>query len=147
MSDKETKDCMTFMGYNVQGMTRDGLLEVIKWQKWEKGNEVGCLEDAPDIDYDKIAQKPTSLPRKEVISIQPGDVVVLTSKLEYSLQGRNTLNGMLMSLFPNNKTVLLINGDTMEVYRERESHTATGKIDTEGFKPIQEYMTESIGPM
>jgi hypothetical protein len=194
---------LIFMGHKTKDMTKGGLLEVVKYLRWELKCMHGIVEQPPEIDIDiceqkegsksgfrqgehegrlrcntcgatvedsgqmealdkaGIEQKPTSeildetlevlmkkaqayenitassewkspLPRKEVISIQPGDVVVMSSKCDYSLKERNTLNDGLKALFPYNKSVLLINGDSLEVYREQGKVADKGDCTCEG---------------
>ena len=56
------------------------------------------------------------LPRKEVISIQPGDVIACHSPLDdASLAEHAHLN----EIFPNNAHIILCKGMSLEVYREQ----------------------------
>ena len=57
---------MTFMGYEAKDMTRDGLMEVVKYQWWDKGQMEGKCEEPPELNYDKIALKESPFPRKEI---------------------------------------------------------------------------------
>jgi hypothetical protein len=59
--------------------------------------------------------------RKEVISIQPGDVIVLTCPEGYNMSEKNgkRLKETLLDAFPNNTSLVLVNGVTLEVYREQ----------------------------
>ena len=71
---------------------------------------------------------------KEAISIQPGDIVVMSCKDKLSEQAIGTLNTNLSQLFPNNKTVLMCNGDSLEVYREQGRYVDATGLD--GVKKI-----------
>jgi hypothetical protein len=61
-----------------------------------------------------------SLPRKEVISVQPGDVVVLTNPHGVSMAQQDLAEADLKRMFPDNESLFLSNGVTLEVYREQE---------------------------
>lgn len=130
MESQEKSKCMMFMGYKVQDMTREGLLEVIKYQWWDKGLMDGKCEVSPELDHDKIAQKELpSLPRKEVISIQPGDVIVLNCNGPITTEFRIQAEMDLKAVFRNNQSVILHNGMTLEVYREQEKVDLTERIE------------------
>jgi hypothetical protein len=117
---KDNKEVMNFMGYKVSDMAREGLLEVIKYLEWENGSfKSNDIKEPPAIDSDKCSLKEEPLPRKEVISIQPGDVVVLTCKCDCTEKQAEAIRLEFKTLFPNNETVLLAGGATLEVYREQ----------------------------
>ena len=64
--------------------------------------------------------------RKEIISIQPGDVIVCKlddSIAPLSIEGIHNLKGHLKHAFPNTKSFILEDGMSLEVYREQ------GKVD------------------
>lgn len=65
------------------------------------------------------------LPRKEVISIQPGDVVVINLSDTITNEGYYQLLSDLTDRFPNNKHLVLDSGVTLEVYREQVKDEAT----------------------
>jgi hypothetical protein len=64
--------------------------------------------------------EPESLPRKEVISIQPGDVVVLTNPEIVSMEQQDLAETDLKRMFPDNESLFLSGGVTFEVYREQQ---------------------------
>ena len=57
--------------------------------------------------------------RKEVISIQTGDVVTVSYKRKLSEAEIEDKKEVYSAVFPNNLTVLLDRGTTLEVYREQ----------------------------
>ncbi len=59
------------------------------------------------------------LPRKEVISLQPGDVVVLINPNNISAEQRAFAEADLKKFFPDNESLFLSDGVTLEVYREQ----------------------------
>lgn len=75
------------------------------------------------------------IPRKEVISTQPGDVIVANSPTGLSDKERFELRLGLDQVFPDNKAVILENGITLEVYREQE-------ISIDSFNPGIEPLPE-----
>jgi hypothetical protein len=60
------------------------------------------------------------LPRKEVISIQPGDVIAVTSSEGTTEKNRNGAADLTHIAFPDNSILLLPNGMSLEVYREQD---------------------------
>ena len=64
-----------------------------------------------------------NIPRKEVISIQPGDVVVVTVPDKCTLAECESLTRNVEYLFPGIKSMILDEGASLEVYREQ------GKVD------------------
>jgi hypothetical protein len=86
--------------------------------------EIDTVERAPRqyqarVKYRHMVTTEPPLPRKEVISIQPGDVVVLTCKCDCTEKQAEAIRLEFKTLFPNNETVLLAGGATLEVYREQ----------------------------
>jgi hypothetical protein len=61
-----------------------------------------------------------SLPRKEVISIQPGDVIVLKHPDFLTKETVSRIIKTVEGVWPNNKCLVLDNGMSLEVYREQE---------------------------
>ena len=112
---------------------------VLKW--WEEAqydtygtpdgdedNTYGTEEEQLFIDLKK-AYESDPIPRKEVISIQPGDVIVVSSKATLTEAAHAELGDKMKHLFPDNNNVLLMNGDTMEVYREQGRYVDVTGID------------------
>ena len=81
-----------------------------KYFKQEAGEEM------TEITFGQVTD---SLPRKEVISIQPGDVVVLTNPYGVSMEQQDLAEADLKRMFPDNESLFLSNGVTLEVYREQ----------------------------
>jgi hypothetical protein len=73
--------------------------------------------------------KPIPLPRKEVISIQPGDVVVVLSPVGLCERAYDNISRSLSNSFPDNKAVILDEGMTMEVYREQGRYVDVTGLD------------------
>jgi len=169
MSDKF--EDMTFMGHKVIDMTKDGLLQVVKYQQWNISSLEGKAGNPPMIDAEVCEQKinpfpkvtgtppmpkvkppkpercqclnpdprigvitreifcnrcmlslpprPDPLPRKEVISIQPGDVVVLRSPQMLSEKAADHIDKNMTIAFPNSKIVVLEGDMSLGVYREQ----------------------------
>jgi hypothetical protein len=67
------------------------------------------------------------LPRKEVISIQPGDVIALVCEYNFSVEQAETLKAYMKGVFHGHKIVLLEAGMTLEVYREQVKEYAKDK--------------------
>ena len=57
--------------------------------------------------------------RKEVISIQPGDVIVLMYKQPLTDKACNMIKDAMKPAFPDTKCIVLDGGTTLEVYREQ----------------------------
>jgi hypothetical protein len=81
--------------------------------------------------------------RKEVISIQPGDVVVCKCTAPLTLKESDRIKIDLRRAFPNTKSVFLGESMSLEVYREQDLKMVDGKpIDIEqakrAFKPHPE---------
>jgi hypothetical protein len=66
----------------------------------------------------QLAEK-SDLPRKEVISIQPGDVAVIKADASINEKGQDYIRKQLNNTFPDNKTIILDQGMSLEVYREQ----------------------------
>jgi len=60
-----------------------------------------------------------TLPHKEVISIQPGDVIVLSVPEEITADRVKIIEGNAQNIFPQCKVVVLASGMSLEVYREQ----------------------------
>jgi hypothetical protein len=95
----------TYRGQVVKDMSKDDLIEAVV-----------CLGDM----CDKVLET-DPLPRKEVISIQQGDVVVF--KCDQPLEGDTytAVRAAHAKMFPNNQTLILDKGMSLEVYREQEA--------------------------
>ena len=59
------------------------------------------------------------LPRKEVISIQPGDTIVLDCHGPITAEFHKLAKADIKKAFPGHKSVILHDGLTLEVYREQ----------------------------
>lgn len=83
------------------------------------------------------------LPRKEVISIQPGDVIAVHLVRSLSLQGISNLKAALKPAFPDNKIIVLDEGMTLEVYREQGKLVdVTGLDGKKTFKKVGEQVKD-----
>lgn len=78
-----------------------------------------CIELSDAIK--EIESTNPSLPHKEVISIQPGDKIVLNLPEKLSPEAYRSIVQSLAETFPNNHCIIIEAGMTMEVYREQES--------------------------
>jgi hypothetical protein len=59
-----------------------------------------------------------NMPRKEVISIQPGDVIVMTLVKECTTDLLNKVGDELRDKFPDNFCYVLAGGNKLDVYRK-----------------------------
>ena len=118
---KEKQEYMTFMGYKVKEMTRDGLLEVIKYQDWEiKSLKEGQITEPPEIDIEVVAEIEPDITRKEVVNIQPGDVIAMSTERPLNEREYDYIVESMKTTFPETKCIILDNAMTMEIYRERK---------------------------
>ena len=70
-----------------------------------------------DVYADEDIESP--LPRKEVISIQPGDVVVVSTPEQMTEREHKGLSDILAEIMPKSKSLILSGGMSLEVYREQ----------------------------
>jgi hypothetical protein len=73
-------------------------------------------KDPQGVDDCDIA-KPSTLPHKEVISIQPGDVVLIKFNEVLGKERNDRTEKAMSGLFPHNSVLILDNGASLEVYR------------------------------
>jgi hypothetical protein len=85
---------------------------------------------------DAIDERTTSsLPRKEVISIQPGDVIVLKCDVSLDADAHTACQVSLQNWFPSNKCIVVDGGMSLEVYREQDLKMVDSKpLDVEQAK-------------
>ena len=98
-----------------------------KYFKQEDGKEMR------EITYESVTE---SLLRKEVISIQPGDKIIITSPMVLSEKATSYIIHKVEGLFPGTKCLLLEDGMKMEVYREQKY----GPLDVTGIDGIKAYV-------
>jgi uncharacterized protein involved in propanediol utilization len=91
----------------IEGMLRGEVLDT------ESANEIRQIINQCD------KQDSSPLPRKEVISIQPGDVIVLSSPTMLSESMAKMIEMKAQAQFPDNTILVLEDSMTMEVYREQ----------------------------
>jgi len=84
------------------------------------------------------------IPRKEVISIQPGDVAVVTTPYKLSAQSSNKLKFDVAEMMSDGVDVIVLSGGaTMEVYREKGKYVDVAGIDgAKQFTTIREQVKE-----
>ncbi len=79
---------------------------------------------------EKIGYPPDPLPRKEVISIQPGDVIVVDyHDRDLSDKAVGMAKDKIKEYWPNNKCLVLGSGITLEVYREQGRYVDVSNAD------------------
>ena len=87
-----------------------------------------CKPPKPDND---------KLTHKEVISIQPGDVVTVTTPYELSSRATDKLKFNVAEMLPDGVNVIVLSGGaTMEVYRERSHADKDAILIHELFKRL-----------
>ena len=84
-----------------------------------------CDNCGGEYDYEMYGQptQPDPLPRKEVISIQPGDKIVLSIEYTLTQKAHERIKETLELEFPNTECLILDGGATLEVYREQVKET------------------------
>ncbi len=90
----------------------------------------------------KIRIGDTSLPRKEVISIQPGDLVALTTPYHLEVPEIDVMKRSVARLLPDGTNVIVLSGGaTLEVYREQVKETkGDGYFEDEIVKDLHHIM-------
>ena len=89
---------------------------------------VECTSELPGIikEIRDICEQP-ALPRKEVISIQPGDKIAIMHPGVLSEKGYATVKKGFTETFPGTECLILEEGMTMEVYREQDLKMVDGR--------------------
>jgi hypothetical protein len=117
--DKKTVDNGMFSGLPGPRDIHPDDSNLIAWNTWiEKieGLQYKALVCYRPIDaYDKQA-----LPRKEVISVQSGDVIAIYAIHEMKRIEYECVSKHIKELYPDNEVMIFDKGMTMEVYREQE---------------------------
>ncbi len=84
----------------------------------DKGEHIMKAEETITLDPLQSTNEPYI--SKEVISIQPGDVIVMTLPSEMTSDLRHAITIRLDRMFPNTESIVLGGSETLEVYREQE---------------------------
>jgi hypothetical protein len=108
-------------------MIVDKLMEIFDSQltdpdKSEFGFEEKMLEKYADLANDVrslVYDIEDSFPHKEVISIQPGDVIAISVPGALSEKACEHIKMSMAIAFPGSKSVILEEGMSLEVYREQ----------------------------
>jgi len=102
----------------------------------------------PKPDVTPPSQIEPPIPRKEVISIQPGDVVVVHCSVDLHPDQKERIKEDLRRAFPNNKSIFAGESISLEVYRgpddmgiitkhEQEMHREKDKADEKDIQDIK----------
>jgi len=56
-----------------------------------------------------------------LLRVKPGDVIILRTDAKLSMAGATEIRAMLKAAFPNNRSLIVANGTTLEVARGEKS--------------------------
>jgi len=91
--------------------------EILEWYEVQRFNIFDS--ESPELFEALKSAYESPLPRKEVISIQPGDVVAVMYPGSLSTKVSICLKEQIREIFPRTDVIILEDGMSLEVYREQ----------------------------